>query len=177
VVPRRWPIHEWSELLYAPTVPCFYLFAVGLYAAGRSSTTLATSKSITLIPGPYASLQLSGRPVPGGSVTFDLQVKDDAGKTYQVGSSLGTGLILIDKRHLNLAPDALLVTSVSGSLPTVFVNYANRLDANGRAQAQLNIPNVAALTGVPIHTAHVTLDPTASAGISAISETASFQIQ
>ena len=68
----------------------------------------------------------------------------DAGLPYQMGSCLRR------RPHSDRHPPArtepttvLLVISVNGLLPTIFQNYAGVLDANGKANAAINIPNIA----------------------------------
>jgi len=121
-------------------------------------------------------ITLSGNAAPGGTVDLDLLSASDAGRYYQVASSLGTGPIPIGSRSLHLSPDALMVITVNGYLPSVFVNYAGKLDSAGKAQAHIKIPSNPALKGVRIHSAFVTFDPSAPFGVSQISSTATFTI-
>ena len=123
-----------------------------------------------------ATLVLSGKTNPGATVDLDLIAATDAGKPYQVASSLGLGPIPIGNRQLDLTPDVLMDVTVNGYLPTIFMNYSGVLDAQGKARSQIAIPNIPALTGVRIHSAFLTLDPAAPYGISVISPTASFTI-
>ena len=124
-----------------------------------------------------ASVAGSGSGAPGTTITFTLSAAVDAGRPYQLGTSLGNGPIPIDTRQLGLSPDSILVASVSGFLPTVFQDYAGVLDAQGSAQAKLNIPNVPALTGVRLYTAFVTILASAPSGVSSISNSFLFTIQ
>lgn len=119
-----------------------------------------------------------GSPTPriGTTVTLALVATADAGLAYQVGSSLGTGPIVLGTRRLGLSPDDLLRVSVQGLLPGIFVSYTGRLDATGRANANIRIPAVKALVGVRIHSAFVTLSAIAPLGIKSISNTFSFSI-
>lgn len=125
----------------------------------------------------YATLLLSGSPAPGGTVTLTLSIAADAGLGYQIGSSFGAGPIPIGSRFIGLSADDLLVLSVSGLLPGTFVNYPGRLDASGKARAQLRIPGLPALKGLRIHSAFVTLDPQLPSGIRTVSATVMFSIQ
>jgi hypothetical protein len=125
----------------------------------------------------YAAILLSGSPAPGGTVTLALSMSADAGLGYQIGSAFGAGPTPIGNRFIGLSVDDLLVLSVSGFLPGTFVNYPGRLDASGKAQAQLRIPGLPALRGLRIHSAFVTLDPQMPSGIRTISATAMFSIQ
>jgi len=119
----------------------------------------------------------SGSGQPGTSIAFTLFAAPDAGLPYQMGSSLGNGPIPIGSRQIGLSVDGLLVASVSGVLPTIFQNYAGVLDGQGKANAQLNIPNIPALKGVRIYTAFLTLRPSAPFGISNISNSFLFTVQ
>jgi len=119
----------------------------------------------------------SGSGKPGTAIAFSLFSPSDGGLPYQMGSSFGNGPIPIDTRQLGLSPDALLVLSVNGALPTVFANYAGLLDAQGNGSAKLNIPNIPALKGLRIYTAFLTLKGTAPSGISNISSSFLFTIQ
>jgi hypothetical protein len=124
-----------------------------------------------------ARLILSGTGRVGTTVNLDLLAAPDAGKVYQVGTSLGGGPIPIGNRTLGLSPDALLVISVTGVLPNVFQSYTGRLDGSGKAQAKLAIPNFPVLTGVRLYNAFLTVDANAPEGISLISPTALLTVQ
>jgi len=93
-----------------------------------------------------------------------------------VGSSLGGGPIPIDTRLLNLSLDALLDASVNGYLPMIFQNYAGILDANGKATAKINIPNLPGIKGIRIYSAFLTLKPGAPSNIQSISNSFIFTI-
>lgn len=123
-----------------------------------------------------AQIVAAGAPRPGGTITLALDASQDAGLAYQVGSSLGTGPIPIDRRVLRLSPDDLLVVSVGGFLPGIFAGYRGVLDGAGKGAAAIHIPAVAALVGQRIHSAFVTLDVKAPSGVRSISNTASFTI-
>ncbi|MBN2490910.1 MAG: hypothetical protein JXQ29_08680, partial [Planctomycetes bacterium] len=126
----------------------------------------------------YAATVLvaSGAPRPGQLVNFTLSAAFDPGQRYQMGSSLGTGPIALGNLTLGLSGDSLLAASVSGALPGVFQSYAGLLDGNGQAAAALAIPPAPALVGTTIHSAFVTVSPTAPGSLRSISNTESFQI-
>ena len=154
-----------------------------VFASGAGSYSTLQAGNIAPLLAPKMRLtynetllSLSGSPSPGGTVNLDLLSTGDAGRAYQLGSSFGTGPIPIDSRQLDLSPDALLVLSVSGVLPTVFENYAGVLDAQSQAKARIHIPAVPALKGVRIHSAFVTLLATAPSGVANISNMAMFTI-
>lgn len=158
--------------------------AVGIvYLTGVGSYGATTAGSIAPLVAPKMRLtyretllSASGSPARGGTIDLDLLSTADAGAGYQVGSSLGTGPIHIDARLLELSPDPLLVASVGGNLPTIFGGFAGTLDSAGKAQAKIHIPAIAALQGVRIYSAFVTLSLSAPSGVSNISNTVLFTI-
>jgi hypothetical protein len=123
-----------------------------------------------------AVLVAGGTPRPGGTVNLTLEAINDEGYPYQIGSSLGTGPILIDRRRLDLTPDDLLVATVNDLWPWLFSGYRGVIDGNARATAAIHIPGIPVFIGMTIHTAFVTLDAQAPSSIRSISNTASFQI-
>ena len=122
-------------------------------------------------------IQGSGSIAPGGTVDLDLFAPGDSGLYYQAASSLGTGPIPIGNRTIGLGLDILLYVSLNGYWPTLFDDYCGTIDAWDQAKAHIHIPNDKALTGLKIHSAFVTLDPSAPQGIKSISDTFSFMIQ
>lgn len=118
----------------------------------------------------------SGTNRPGGSVSLALHASQGANLVYVAGTSLGTGPIAIGKRTLRLRLDDLLIISISNNWPAVFSGFRGRLDSKGQARATINIPDLTALIGVRLHSAFVTLDPSAPSGIRSISNTFSFSI-
>jgi len=121
-------------------------------------------------------LQAMGTPQPGGTVRLDLTASTSAGRSYQLGSSLGPGPIMIDSRRLDLSPDALLEVSTKNYWPMIFSGYSGVIDRSGQASASVRIPNSLALVGVRIYSAFVTLSPAAPSGIKSISNTFIFSI-
>ena len=81
--------------------------------------------------------ETSGSTRPGGRITFALY--GEANLAYQVGSSLGTGPIPIDRRQIDLSPDDLLVITVNDYWPWIFSDYRGMISTNGQAQAAINI--------------------------------------
>ena len=122
-------------------------------------------------PRGISTLSGTGSRRIGETMTLGLDAPGDGNLPYQVGSSLSAGSIPIDTRLLYLGPDVLLVVSVQGLLPGIFSGYAGVLDAGGKASAAIHNPNVAALAGVRIHSAFVTLKPGAPSGLESISST------
>jgi len=124
----------------------------------------------------FTHLDAGGTPRPGGTIHLMLTSTDDTSLPYQVGTSLGTGPIPIDRRRLGLDPDALLWASVAGLWPSLFSGYRGVIDRQGQAAAAIRIPNVPALLGVRLHSAFVTVSPSAPSRVKSISNTISFSI-
>lgn len=148
----------------------------GAYTRASTSSANRNLGLITRFTVDTTTLTGSGTTRPGGRVDLDLQSVLDPAGVYQVGTSLGTGPIVLGPRRLNLSPDDLLVATVGGFLPQLFVNYVGVLDNQGKARAAINLPGDSRLIGVALHTAFVTLDPNAPLGIGNISNTFSFSI-
>jgi len=121
-------------------------------------------------------LVASGTARPGSTVSLDVSTASPSGIPYQFGTSLGTGPLPIDTRHLDLSPDALLLVSTADYWPWIFSGYRGVIDSQGRAKAAIHIPNLPALIGVRLHSASVTVDPAAPSGIRSISNTVSFSV-
>jgi hypothetical protein len=119
----------------------------------------------------------SGSPTPGGQVNLSLSSAGEGGLVYQLGSSFGNGPMNIGGLRLELSPDPLLFTSLSGTAPWIFQNYTGVLDAQGQATAAIQIPNLPALKNLRIYSAFVTLSASAPSGIASISSTFLFTIQ
>ena len=113
---------------------------------------------------------------PGSSAPLLLSAPCEVGLVYQIGSSLGTGPIVLGNHQIHLSPDDLLHVSVSGLLPTVFRGYSGVVPSSGHATASIAVPNIPALSGITIHTAFVTLNPSAPWGINTVSNTRSLII-
>jgi hypothetical protein len=160
-----------------------------VYVTGKSDSS-ATSFPVTVGPDltqngigdafvakiELADVSGSGATRPGSAVTLHLVATNSAGLPYQLGTALGTGPIWIGSRRLDLSSDGLLVVSVQGLWPQVFLAYRGILDAQGRTQAAVQIPNHAALIGIRLHSAFVTFDAAAPGGIRSISGAYSFTI-
>lgn len=121
-------------------------------------------------------LEVQGAPRIGATVGMQLTASMDAGRTYQVASSLGSGTIVVGSRRIGLAPDGLFQVSVDGVLPGIFRNYRGVIPASGVASASVAIPNVQVLVGVTVFSAFVTVDPAATFGMRGISLSKPFTI-
>jgi hypothetical protein len=139
------------------------------FNGGALGDAFVAKVALTLLGG-------SGTTRPGGTVSLLLTASDDVSLPYQLGSSLGTGPIPIDKRQLGLSPDDLLVVTANDYWPAIFSGYRGVIGANGQARAAIHIPNITALVGVTLHSAFVTISPPAPSGIKSISNTFSFRI-
>ncbi|MBN2491411.1 MAG: hypothetical protein JXQ29_11240 [Planctomycetes bacterium] len=123
-----------------------------------------------------ASLVGSGSTSIGGTQNLALAAPRDAGLLCQVGSSFGTGPIMIGWRPLGLGLDDLLLATANNYWPRVFSGYRGVLDGQGQAKAGINIPYAPTLIGLRLNTAFVTISPSAPFGIQSISNTVSFTI-
>jgi len=131
-----------------------------------SDTSAGLKTRFTVEP---ISITASGTPKPGGTVLLDLVAPGDGTLTYQVGSSFGTGPIGIDCRQLALSFDALLIITVNGQLPTVFMNFGGNLSTAGKAQASVAIPSIPALVGISFYSAFTTIKVGEPSNIKSIS--------
>ncbi|MBN2491544.1 MAG: hypothetical protein JXQ29_11910, partial [Planctomycetes bacterium] len=123
-----------------------------------------------------ASLVGSGSTSIGGTQNLVLRAPRDGGLAYQVGSSFGMGPIMVSWRPLGLGVDDLLVVTANNYWPTLFSGYRGVLDGQGQGKAAINIPRTPGLVGQTIHSAFVTISPSARLGIQSISSTFSFAI-
>jgi len=159
------------------TIERLYNFGSGAYVSANGGSQIdkwAPNLRFTVV---QAVLTGSGTPRPGNTIDLDILAPADAGLPYQLATSLSTGPIVLGNRQIGLGPDDLLVVSIFGYLPSVFVNYAAILDANGKAKAKINLLNSPALVGLRLHSAFVTLHPSSPFGIRSISNTFSFSVQ
>jgi len=152
-------------------------YSRGAGAFTATSGSVSTSGLKVQLNTEDTILTLSGAANPGGTVLLDLLAASDAGLTYQVGSSFGKGPIAIGSRKLELDLDLLLDVSVGGKLPTIFKGYSGKLDATGKGQAQIVVPNDTRLKGVRIYNAFLTLDVNEPFGIASISDSKLLSIQ
>lgn len=149
----------------------------GGFFTGTTNTPRVWNGTIYYRSAASAVLVGAGTPTPGSTYSFSLLSANEPTLPYTMGSSLGTGPILLGNRKLGLSIDALLTTSVGGTLPMIFRKYSGTLDTSGRASAALAIPKIAALKGLKIYTAYLTLDTARPHNIGSISNTVDFQIQ
>jgi hypothetical protein len=93
-------------------------------------------------------------PVPGGEVRF--QLRGAPNRPYQAAASLGrTGIPVSGGRTIPLGLDALLVLSVSNTLPTVFRQFTGVCDTKGDAAVSIGLPAVPNLKGITLYVAFV----------------------
>ena len=179
----EWDGNDWSSPSQAPGPPlprwghamaydvarqCVVLFGGDVLIQGHSNDTWEH--------GYAATVTVSGLPCIGGTVSLGLSAPGDAGRPYQVGSSLGSGPIWIGSRALGLSPDGLLQVAVSGHWPAIFRGYRGILGPAGNAVAAIRIPTFPVLVGSGIHSAFLTLNPGAPQCVQSISNAASFMI-
>jgi len=109
-----------------------------------------------------------GSIVPGTTIKVRLRSAPDANRPYVVGAALGRDRGIATARgRIPLDPDPLLGASLSGIAP--FRGFQGALDANGRADAFIDVPSVSALEGLRIFVGYVTLDPAQPGGLATIS--------
>ncbi len=95
-------------------------------------------------------------PVPGGEIRFVLRGAPAA--PYQAAASLGnSGIPVSGGRTIPLAPDPLLVLSVSNTLPTVFKQFTGVCDVRGDAAISILLPASPGLKGITLHVGFVNL--------------------
>ena len=113
----------------------------------------------------------------GTTLILRLFAQHDFGLSYQMASALGPGPNFIGGHEVPLDFDAMLFVSINGYLPTVFLDYAGRLDSGGRATARIAIPDAPPLRGVNLHSAFLVLDYRLPYGIRAVSNAFVFVIR
>lgn len=107
----------------------------------------------------------SGIAAPGATVNLTYRLRADANLGFLSALALSNlPTVLPDTRVVPLSGPAAIL-AVGG------------LDANGDARSSLSVPANPLLTGLTVHVAYVTLDPTASLGIRTISNALSITIQ
>ena len=158
------------------TIQRFYVFGAGAYSATQGVSQIDPWAPNLRFTVAQAVLVGSGSPRPGNTILLDLTSPADAGLPFQLATSLGTGPIVLGSRQIDLSPDDLLVVTIFGYLPSIFVNYAGLLDPSGKAQAKINLVAAPGLVGVRLHSAFVTLQASAPFGIQSISNTFSFTV-
>ncbi|MBN2489388.1 MAG: hypothetical protein JXQ29_00865 [Planctomycetes bacterium] len=123
-------------------------------------------------------ITVSGQPAPGVTVKLLVSSPRAPQLPYVAGLALAIRpeLPIGGNRFLALAPDALLVLSLTAG-PPIFRDFQGSLDASGAATAALGIPSHAALKGITVHAAHVTLHASAPNGILSYSAPQAIQIQ
>jgi hypothetical protein len=178
----EWDGKSWIQCRPA-TSPSSRFYHTMAYDAARHNVLLVGGATATggvnetwKWGGPFLVGSGSGR--PGTALALALDAENDAGLGYLAGSSFGSGPICFGGgRRVDLSPDDLFLISVSGQAPSIFSGYHGVLDGQGRATANIDIPSIAALIGVKVHTAFVTLDTRARSGIKSTSNTFSFTIR
>ena len=124
---------------------------------------------------PLGSMASTGAPKIGTTYPLDLSAVAGGGKGYTTALTM-TGLspmLQVGRRFIPLVPDNLFLVTAANLLPGLFQNFQGVLNASGTGQAQVVLPNIAALVGVQIDGCFVTYDVT---GLLAISNPWGFQI-
>jgi len=123
----------------------------------------------------YGSLNIvaAGDPTPGASLGLRFCEPSSAGDLYLAAASFSTSPgIPTPAGVVDLTPDALF--ALSQFAPSIFVNFAGVLDANGAAAAKVVVPAAPALKGLRFYLSFVTVR---GAQIRAIANTQGFTIQ
>ena len=113
---------------------------------------------------------------PGASAQFSLRAANHPGRGYLMATSATPGLLQIDHRFVRMDWDPILAASFGSAAPTIFQNYVGFLDAKGRRNATLAIPNIPALVGIKLHNAFLVHDPKARSTLGMISNTVRVEI-
>jgi len=149
-------------------------YDVAVTADGSSVYWTCTTAGVIIradLVGPTPQVKSLVDAVAGSTAMFQLDAPGEAGSVYFAASSLSSGPIPLDTRHIALGFDALLSGTVMNAGAPFVSGYIGTLDANGQAIAQLVLPNMGGIVGLDIHTAFVINDPSAQNGIGAISST------
>ncbi len=154
------------------------------------STVAFPSSSATLVEGDVNGacdvfvntakprLSAAGSVTKGGALVFTLDgPADAAGAPYILALSGATtpAIPLGAGRMLPLADDGILAASLTPGLAAL-VGFQGILGVGGGAAATLNVPNVAALSGVTFHAAAVVLDGGFAFGVRGLSTAHAFTI-
>jgi hypothetical protein len=103
---------------------------------------------------------VAGNPTPGQAFQLVLDLPSGAGLTYLLLPSLGTvpGIPLPDGRTLHLAPDILFSFALASPNAGGLADFTGVLDGGGAAVGTVTLPGNAALVGLTLHFAVVSLD-------------------
>ena len=115
-------------------------------------------------------------PRVGQRIDLPISSPLDPGADYVALASFGiqNGLP-IGGRLFALDFDPLLQSSLS--LPSIFIDFIGRLDANGTGQCAVQLPNMPGLVGLELYTAYLLIDPTMFFGIGGMSNAQYFNVQ
>ncbi len=113
----------------------------------------------------------------GSTLPLALRAPKSAQMTYQVALSLrdAPGIRITGGRLLTLAPDGLFLLSLAGA--PGFTGFSGTLDAAGNGAASIAIPQTAALTGLRVFAAFVTISNTFPVGVHQYSYRKAFVIR
>lgn len=148
----------------------------GIMAVGArlADGTVADTGAVYLFS--VADVHRIGSARPGATVDLDLIAPADAGRGYQVVTSLTAGATPIAGRRLPIGFDALFALSAQNALPGIFVAFAGTLDPTGGARSAIRLPLERALVGQTLHVAFVTVGGSPTA-IQSISRSTAFEIK
>jgi hypothetical protein len=105
----------------------------------------------------FTGLSYQNLPQIASPVLLHVTHPQKPGEAYQIGLSLSNniGIRIPNVGTIPLDLDNLLILSVQNSVPGLFIAFAGKLDINGEATGQLNIPPSIGLVGIPFHAAAV----------------------
>jgi len=147
-----------------------------IYCVGDQNATTPVY-TFTFDPFPVGSLSSTGVPRIGTAYVLDLSALLEGGKTHVLALSLSgiTPGLPVDRRNFPLVADDLFFITAANLVPSLFQNFTGILNAAGKGQATLNIPNLPALVNLPVYGAFVTA-PGGPSGINVISNPFTFTI-
>ena len=113
---------------------------------------------------------------PGSKVGFMLTSSDDPGLPYVMATSLGKAPIPMGNWNHYPGLDALSWFHFGAKI-AIFGWHVGNIGRNGTSKADMNIPNIPSMKSFKIHTAFLTISPTAPMWVKSISNTFTFTIR
>lgn len=167
---RQGSVANGNQMFRSPRYPASYPAF-----AGRDLTpkgTIELHDTVLLADGSGADHDVR----IGDVVSLSVRSGKDPNKLYLVGTSMTAGMIGHDFRYLRVGWDPVLEASMTGQLGFIFFNYAGSLDALGRAQASIAVPNHPLLDGVVLRSTFAVLDPNLDSGIATLANEVAIRI-
>jgi hypothetical protein len=151
--------------------PRYYKYGAGAYSAPTGSYGSLAAFRVRLT---HADLT-PAPPNPSINTTVKLSFDSfpDAGEAYAVASAFFPAAYVVENWPLGLEFDPLFFLTVHNLIPSICRDYRGTLDAAGRGTAEVDIPNLTVLIGIPVYSAFAATDKT---GLTVISDTGLFKI-